>query len=382
MGSCLHAARRWRDAGLITAEQLDAITCHEQAVSTGGRLPVAFAVLGFATMALGVLALVAANWQQLPPGGKLGGLLTLLMLTCAGWWRVTWRGEPKAPQLGDGLLILLMGLGLGYVALLSQAFPRQESLLDVGTLWVVCVAPWTFLARGWLPALVWTPLAWFAVWGHLEAGGWLHPFLPDGEVSTELVTAHGGILVAAAGLLRIVPAFSVHGRILLALAGFLGVCLLLLGDQLQGRYASDWPAPNMFPLLWFWAVAGILGLLVLPQWASTPRARGLARLTWGMFLLHGVLRPVLHPEGFSVLLLSVAVLLSLALWLGVERRYALFRATLLLTMLLLLGHYAAAVAGLMSTGWGLILLGGALLGMVWLWHIHGRRVERFLEAWG
>ncbi len=67
---------RWEDAGLIDGDTRARIRAFEQSE----RAPVALyalGVLGAGTLALGVVSVVAANWDGIPGSVKLGGDLLI-----------------------------------------------------------------------------------------------------------------------------------------------------------------------------------------------------------------------------------------------------------------------------------------------------------------
>ena len=62
----------WRREGIIDAAQADRITAFEAARGRP-RLVVALAVLGAFTIGVGIIAIVAANWDAIPVTLRLGG---------------------------------------------------------------------------------------------------------------------------------------------------------------------------------------------------------------------------------------------------------------------------------------------------------------------
>lgn len=113
---------RWVSAGLITAEQSAAIATHEQARRTQGRarwVLYAFLVLGALVMGIGVISLVAANWEAIPGPVKLGA--TFAALGGLGW-ALTVVAQRQRPLVFDALAVFFLALCLATVGLIAQVY--------------------------------------------------------------------------------------------------------------------------------------------------------------------------------------------------------------------------------------------------------------------
>lgn len=114
----------WQAAGLIDGEVAAAIRSHEDA----SHRPVAlFAVagLGLLAFALGVLSLVAANWDELSPPLKLSAHIALTATAAVAAAIFARRDRVWA---GEGALFLLAALTLAGIALQSQVYQLTGAL--------------------------------------------------------------------------------------------------------------------------------------------------------------------------------------------------------------------------------------------------------------
>ncbi|MFC6617021.1 DUF2157 domain-containing protein [Deinococcus radiophilus] len=102
---------RWQAAGLLSAEQAAAIWNHEQQREghTPSRPPwaVTVSVIGALVLGLGLIALVAANWDGLSRTVRLVGLIALMLGSYAVGYRL--RDRPAGRWPGTGAAFYLLG---------------------------------------------------------------------------------------------------------------------------------------------------------------------------------------------------------------------------------------------------------------------------------
>jgi hypothetical protein len=143
---------RWVEAGLISAEQGEAIARFERA-----RVRAAFvrALFGLAILVIGtgVLVLVMARWDSLSDLAKLGGH-ALLNLGAIG---IVWRGlQGDRVWLREGGLGLTLGLNLSFLVLLASVLGREGAPAVLLGVWMLLSSP-AVLGWGRSP---WLAAAW------------------------------------------------------------------------------------------------------------------------------------------------------------------------------------------------------------------------------
>jgi uncharacterized membrane protein len=127
----------WQAAGLIDGAVAAAIRSHEDR----SHRPVAlFAVagLGLLALALGVLSLVAANWDELSPWLKL---LAHIALTATAAVAAVVLARRDRVWAGEGALFLLAALTLAGIALQSQIYQLAGELWQALAWWAVLLSP-------------------------------------------------------------------------------------------------------------------------------------------------------------------------------------------------------------------------------------------------
>lgn len=154
----------WVDAGLIDEPAAARIRAWEAEHSRPLAL---WAVVGIGTLAiaLGLISVVAANWDAIPAMVRLG-LHFALLLAAAGalWWKSSAADEAR-PWAQEALLFVFGALGLTFFGHLGQAYQTTSPFWKPLTAWLVLFGP-LFLLRGqsWLTALAVAGMLVFAVW--------------------------------------------------------------------------------------------------------------------------------------------------------------------------------------------------------------------------
>lgn len=127
----------WQEAGLIDQITRERILEHEQ----GRARPYALYImggLGVLAVALGIILLVAANWDEIPRHAKMG--LDLAMMTGLGW-AVLRADDSDRRWLREMLLLLFVGLALASVALIGQTYQLGGEPWQALVVWTLMVLP-------------------------------------------------------------------------------------------------------------------------------------------------------------------------------------------------------------------------------------------------
>ncbi|MCW5882708.1 MAG: DUF2157 domain-containing protein [Anaerolineae bacterium] len=131
---------RWHAAGLIDDAAVARITSWERAQARPVWLW-ALAGLGAFAVGMGVLAVIAANWERIPGGLKIAASLTLDGALALGVFVAWQRGWDKTREI---LALLLFGLVLGSIALISQVYQLDGEAWQAMLIWIAVCTP--FLA--------------------------------------------------------------------------------------------------------------------------------------------------------------------------------------------------------------------------------------------
>ncbi|SEJ59949.1 Predicted membrane protein [Deinococcus reticulitermitis] len=152
----VQALQRWAELGLLTPAQVQAILKHEgwTGLTVGDRTPSPWALtvslLGALVLGLGVIALVGANWAEIPGWAKLLGVLGLMLGAYAGGYRLRdapARAGRHLPGVGAALYLLGGVLYGALLALLAQGLQLGVSTDTLQLLWGLGLAALAYAVR-------------------------------------------------------------------------------------------------------------------------------------------------------------------------------------------------------------------------------------------
>lgn len=138
-------------AGLISPEQATAITEHFRLNDGRGWrwLLICLCALAGGLIVAGVIMLISANWEDIPPIVKMGCSMALLLLCWLGW---AWQRE-RRPIVAEVMGFCGAGMWLGSIALYGQIFQLQNPFVEGFTLFFAGIVLLPFICRQRL--LIW-----------------------------------------------------------------------------------------------------------------------------------------------------------------------------------------------------------------------------------
>ncbi len=352
----------WVAAGLIDRAAAERITAWE---AEHARPLALWAVVGIGALAigLGLISVVAANWDAIPAMVRLG--VHLAALACAGallWWqeRALERRQPWTQEAG---LFVFGALGLTFLGHLGQAYQTTSPLWQPLTIWLALFGPLLLLrGQSWLTALALAGMLVFAVWNFALQ----HESRDGAAVVFALPTALPVALVPLGALLRrrssrvqfwrrieeLGFAYAVGGASLLAI-------LIGLEDLSRGGDAA-----TMLTVLTIWALAALTAAAAV--WIARRDTSGRsAAIVLGAA---GVVALVAYPLAGSQVVGAVtfmalwAVIAAMALRAGWRGFFQLAVALLALRLIVLSFELEN---DLLTSGAGLIVAGLLILGIAW-----------------
>ncbi|XDD51737.1 DUF2157 domain-containing protein [Leptospira sp. WS92.C1] len=132
-----HKLKKWVEAGLIRSEQSDSILRFEESKKTS-YLYYSFIILGVVVIGIGIIAIIAANWEEISDLFKLGAGLGVMSLVAG---LAFWKREN--PNLLTVFIVLNAILILAMIGLVSQVYHRGGEYYEAATLW--CILNFLFL---------------------------------------------------------------------------------------------------------------------------------------------------------------------------------------------------------------------------------------------
>lgn len=361
---------RWEKQGLISAEQHSAILDYERRHGFGWQAGLAF--LGVFAIVIGVLAVIAANWQVVPAWMKLGVHLLLNAALAVGVLR-TWR-NPAIAQLS---LLAWYGLTLTFIGLMGQVFHLAGSTAGALLLWTILTsAAAVAFATSSLVLLPWTVGTLLTLIAAYDA--FVRPVLGADLLLPWLmlgVMLPAALAMIAARLSR--PRWRALNKQLLWLAGWLPVvtaalvCQFWYSDSLR---AAVFTANDVIATLAITALATALALnsrISVPEWLDTVANFRLLLLVACALITLPFLFPRVEADWLAALgFIALWLLLG---WIGQRTQSSrLVSLAIFAIALRLFIVYVEVFGTLLLTGFGLIFSGIVLLGLLQL----ARRLSR------
>ncbi len=158
--------KAWQEAGLIDVSTADKIRKWEAEHAKPLAL---WSIVGIAalTIGLGLISLIAANWEAIPGTIRLG-IHFALMLALASWLYLKSAAHPAFREAG---LFVLGALGLTFFGHIGQVYQTSSPLWQPLALWMLLFTPlflgfgksWP-IAAGWMAGLIGTVQTFASTW--------------------------------------------------------------------------------------------------------------------------------------------------------------------------------------------------------------------------
>ena len=360
----------WVRDGLINQAQGDAIV--GRYAREGGRslrFIQVISIAGAVLLSVGIILLIAHNWNVIDAWVKLTGLFVLL----AGFHYAGWRfrfDTPSVPRVGEAFLLMAGALFLAGIGLVSQIYNLDERPANGVLVWWLGIAAMPWLGRS--SALQALSTIAFIVWLGMEAAA-VDSWISLGSMSWAYPAALallGGVLFLAGQWPRVSPLVW-SGDLLAAF----GLALFAWGTYVLGfvRYshllAYRHPAKPWLPVILLVAL-GLLLVGSLRRLARGPGGWGLLASFMAMTCMAGAV--ALAPEAFlrtgrwelslAILIWVLQITFALCLvWAGMlaERPGWVNLGTFLFAIQVITRYFDLFVT-MLDTGL-LFILGGALL---------------------
>ncbi len=356
----------WHAAGLIDAGTRDRLLAHEAAHA---RPLLLWAVWGIGALAigLGLVSVIAANWEDIPGTLRLAvHLAAVAGAVGALLWRETALAA-KSPWAVEALAFVAAALGLTFFGHLGQVYQTSSPLWQPLALWLVLFVPLLLLTgRSWATALAVLGGAVWCAWEYASAS---NSFTAQSSLARDLWLAFVLTLpVAFAPLAAWARGRSDRGDFWtrleqLALSYAVG-CASLAAAVAGSEGFGDSGNSEWASLLLGGAIMVLAGLgVVLARPGTSGRMAGAIMAGAGLAL------PLAYLASDATV---GAALLFFALWGGiaaaalVAQWRGVFQMAVGVTALRLIVLSFELAADLLMSGFGLILSGLMILGIAWV----------------
>jgi uncharacterized membrane protein len=363
--------KRWKDAELISAAQAERIVAFEKQRQRPALL---YAVAGLAglAVAIGLISIVASNWDLVP--GRVKLVLDLLVVTLLGQAVVYLKARPPA-WLEEAATIALYGLVLASIALVGQVYQLGGNAALALLAWSVLTFPLMLLASSPRASFLWVlglEVTYFVGLSELAKGG---PMRSDFALAAVYWAPLCVLALGRSGWL---------GRVRPEQAGLFRALgwsqLVLMASAASFAFYDALVRGERAP----WLAVGIslFGTIALStMMPSTPAGRAQRLLLAVAFTASHL--PMFMPHGqwpLGAALAFIVVFAAVALVAHKRGRPRLLHLATAAVGLRLLAIYFEVFGSLLDTGLGLVLGGLLTLFVTWFWARKRRDFDRELLA--
>lgn len=360
----------WVKNGLISEGQAEAILIYES--QAGGRSWVSFGVVGIGVTAIatGVLSLVAANWESIPPSVKW--INYLLVQALAGYLFL--RQEKSQSVWREAFLLLFVALFWAGIGLYAQIFNLEGEGWSACLFWLAVSLPAVALAKRALLPHLWTIMVgvtavlWMsASWRygqHEDARPFIIAAVPLALAATSFWTQALGLLSP-----QFKGAFTFWG------IGTYSVAITVLGNGLWEAQAKKISPETMRYLLIPWGalIAAMAGSLVRREPAKVVRQlTALFLFLVGLYATVPLFIEYPYADKVTFQLIGAVgfiVVAGVGAYLAaVDHQKRLYEIATQLIALRFIVIYFQVFGTLSTTGVGLIFSGVVILGVAYFWN--------------
>jgi Predicted membrane protein (DUF2157) len=337
--------------------------------------------IGALTILLGIISLVAANWDVISAEARLTiHLIAFVAMAAFYYWRSRSAKGEDDYYFNDAGLVILGALGLSFPPHLGQAYQLDGPIWPIMMAWLVAFSPLMLLrGRGWPVALGWMAALFTLIISFMQE---------QSEISDD----HYNFL------------FGIHDALLIALPVIAGYAASWWNTKSDRDWF--WPRIAQLGLVWQLAVTSLLvlaaaddsgsgekvhfltiplaalfALLPMPLLKLADRAEALGAITVAgacgialLFASTGLLGTILPALLFIALWVAIAFASLIPGW------RALFQVAVAVVALRVIILSFELSDDLFSSGLGLVLSGFIMLGVAWLAIRVGRKYAPEREA--
>ena len=367
--------KKWLSKGLITQEQGEAILDYEKSAKSGLSWSLyGFLILAAFSVSLGIISLIAANWQFIPDSIKLTGYF--FFLGCMGLPILNTKIIKKSPLLFEVFLIFFMILCLGGIGLISQIYNLKGEVHSALFLWtaitsgVMAVSQKKAAMHIWLIGLY----SGFISWG-------THSKDLDAQtvvLCCFLASVFFSMLFYNQKIVKLLPALLPKRKALEEWAVFYGFASLIYFNFHFVSGEAKIPLPGIF----FVGSLEILTFLAIAFSNYKTTQKYLSALILSVIFLFFLVpfqytenRLILVNTIFSVMVFSLSAFFFITL----EKR-RLFVLCIVAIIVRLIFFYMAVFKSLTVTGLMLVLLGLIIVFFIRLFDKNKETINKWIES--
>lgn len=359
----------WQNAGIITPKQGMDILDFEKAIAKPYAL-YGFLALAIFCVGLGVISVIAANWQHITAMLKLVADFALL----SGVAGLTYYAAYKKWHIRfEVFLCLFVILVLATIGLIAQVYQLQPDGFEAYLLWSLLVFPLLLVTKKPLLPLVMLPVFTFSFWDFMGDNNTTQEILRQmansWEYSAPVLWTFVWLLIWQMLVVFVKNNAAAFKKALkfwmIVFTGLLLISIDFGGDIIQVVPFSE----NGSGLLTGVLVSVAIGLTAISAY--------LGYISGKKFLIPAIMALVIAGSFINLgALISFAALFLIGIYAWQINSVKILNTVLALTAVRIFILYADMFKSLLFSGLGLIASGLLLLALIWGWVKLSRRLKR------
>jgi uncharacterized membrane protein len=367
----------WVSNNIISREQAEGIRQFESKSPGSSWVLYSFLILGASIIGVGIISLIAANWDTVPDAVKLG-IDFLLLIGLAVAIHHTWT--QKQTILYEVLLVCFLFLCLASIGLISQIYHTGGKLYQALMLWSLITAGIPIISKRSFGPFLWVSGFFIALICTVSTAPSLEPIYKYNYAAVYMAVP---LLSAVLAMLS----KKVLGEVGLTLAFhawiLIGIIMaLVVVETWFGGYSRrlDFAQSGFLAYLpsYILGVIAVLGIWSISEYSWAQKILLMVFIAF-YFLPFHLLYMIKDPK-IIFALCTVIILGLLAIFLASIKQRKLFQFLLFVVGVRFLILYFQAFGGLAMTGFGLIMSGVIIIGMVVYWNKYRIQLATWSEA--
>ncbi|MFZ4715625.1 MAG: DUF2157 domain-containing protein [Bacteriovoracaceae bacterium] len=369
MGKIERKLIEWEQHSLINHDQVLKIKDYESKKSSSWFIN-GVLILGALIVGLGIISIIASNWEDIPAIVKL--VTDFLLLSGLAFWTYKeWSNENSRLEFA---LTAFMMMTLASIGLIAQIYHTGGELWQAILFWTLITSGIAFSSRDkfipflWTSGFIYSFSSYFieaTLWqGNIsEKIGYLFLFLPF----------FSGLVSILIKKINDQSHFVYSFRVSMFLTGISG---LVMAEGSSFRFSSQ--MAYLLPSV----IAGVFLLFIIESSTTFRKIQKvLLQITVFTYFISFIISDYQTRGHILSALVTLIILSSYAAYLASIQNKKLFQFFLSMIAFRFLVLYFEALGGLARTGFGLIFSGGIVIGVALLWHRYRQEITQKVERW-
>jgi uncharacterized membrane protein len=364
--------KEWVCLGFIDSEQAKRIEQHSSLKVQKSWILSNLLLLGIMIIGMGIISLIAANWDTIPSSFKLILDFTSLIAVAIG---ISKSQERKQWICFEALLLFFLILCFASIALIVQIYHMKWEFYQILNLGAAITFGVTLLARRFFIPFI---------WGAGFLGGLILTLVNSPTLQFIFHENYSAVLMLipllCAGLIALSEYLLRKDEFTRAFQYwmFLGGLVALFSSEMQSYSAIS--SHYLIAYVPGYCLAILISIFIGQLREYSTLQKRLLFLILGVFLISCHLS-LFQIASFIPFLFTIAVLFLISLFLASLQKRRLFEICLILIGSRVVIFYFEIFKNLAFTGLGLIILGCLLIGSVFFWNKYRIRFAARAEGW-